>query len=201
MDNESEMRRLERAIQRQGVSNVEDRKKAWLDSGFSNSQASAITKAAETFIKDGDEEDIIEEEIVVEDVGTPVKSSTPITHDVPAALQERPPVRPLVFEEEEKPPVKREETEEEKLARTLAETKSKRDQEQEALRNMMKHEAEKAQKERDFAAAALEVTKAAEASKPKEMMKKCMRCDKDTPIAQATCKHCGFGMLSGFLSF
>lgn len=210
VDEEAEMARLNRAINKElklsprrygSVTDVHERKAAFQKAEFSDSTASVLAKVSENWVKDDDDEEIEEEEIVVEDVHTPPQKNTPVV-PVPSLAVREEVVRPVVEERVvEKPAPVKELTDEEKLAKILEETTARREQEQAMVRAQLKREAEKAREEREFAQKALEVSMKTPSAPPKVATRKCPRCDKDTPVADALCKHCGVGMLSALFSF
>lgn len=209
MDSEKELARLERAIKREGTTSVSPRRRAFENKDFTTSQQEAIVKASETFIQD-DPDEVLEEDIIVTNV-TPA----PIRRNVEAIEQDIAQLRlekeqaAAAAEEEERQRKKRHEEEERKkkeaepkLEDVLEKTKRLREQEQLALQARLRQEKEELQREKDFAAQALEVARKAAAAPKAEPMRICARCDKETPMNNAKCAKCGFqGSLFGALAF
>ena len=189
------MARLERAIKRQGLKDLKD-------SGFSHSQAVAIEKASASFIQDHDD-DIEEEEIIVEDMLTPTpelprgrggelaREAERVKREGEAAeraareaeqearrfreAEER--RREHEEAERKRKEAEEAETEEQRLARLLAETTKRREQEQLALQAKLRDEKEQLQREREFADKAFQVaTQAASAPKKEPQRKVCCSC-------------------------
>lgn len=188
MNAEKESARLNRAIERKGL--------AHFSQGFSTSQAAALDKVANTFIQDGDDEAIEEEEIIVEDIATPEhgkrgaelkaeadrikregeeaeRKAREAEHE--ARRQREAAEERRKQEEEEERKHKEEEakeTEEQRLARVLSETTRRREEEQLALQAKLREEKEELQRQREFADKALLVATQAASAPRKEPMRK-----------------------------
>jgi hypothetical protein len=197
MDDEKEMARLDRAIKRQGLKELKD-------SGFSRSEAVAIQKASASFIEDH-EDDVEEEEIIVEDLSSLSATPTPEPEGRGAELareaervkregeeaarrareaeqqarreREAAEARRQAEEEERKrQEAAAVETEEQRLARLLAETTKRREQEQLALQAKLRDEKTQLQREREFADKALQVATQAAAAPRKEPQRQVRIC-------------------------
>jgi hypothetical protein len=187
MDADKEVARLERAINRQGLKELKD-------SGFSRSEAAAIQKASASFIEDHDD-DVEEEEIIVEDLSsTPTpepdgrgaqlareaervkregdEAARRAREAEQQARRDREAAETLRRQEEEEERKRKEaaamETDEQRLARILAETTKRREQEQLALQAKLRDEKAQLQRERDFADKALQVATQAASAPRKE---------------------------------
>jgi colicin import membrane protein len=187
MNAEKESARLERAIERKGL--------AHFSHGFSTSQAAALDKVANTFIQDQDD-DVEEEEIIVEDIATPehVKRSAELKAEADRIKREGEETARRAREEEHEARRQREaaeerrkqeeevqrkrkeeeakETEEQRLARVLAETTRRREQEQLSLQAKLREEKEQLQRQKEFADKALQVATQAATAPKKEPMRK-----------------------------